>query len=214
MKNVKQKDNANHVNRNYKDTLFRALFAEKKHLLSLYNAVNGTNEEAAQLELKLSDSFLQQVEDPELELKVKVYNINPGKNPELLEHCQRLKEYMIFVGKVRAHAAQMDITAAVECAVDECISEGILADFLSEHRAEAIAMSIYEYDEEKHIKAERQEHYERGLEEGHREELKRSLAILTQTCQGLGLSREETTAKLQEKYDLSPEEAENTVARY
>ena len=51
------------------------------------------------MELKLSDSFLQQVEDPELELKVKVYNINPGKNPELLEHCQRLKEYMIFVEK-------------------------------------------------------------------------------------------------------------------
>ena len=183
---------------------------------------NGTDEEAAQLELKLSDSFLQQVEDPELELKVKVYNINPGKNPELLEHCQRLKEYMIFVGKVRAHAAQMDITAAVECAVDECISEGILADFLSEHRAEAIAMSIYEYDEEKHIKAERQEHYERGkqdgLEEGRRvghcEEMKKSLSILTQTCQELGLSREESKIKLQEKYDLSPEEAESIVARY
>mgnify|MGYP000394016154 CR=1 FL=1 len=42
-KNAKQEDNANHVNRNYKDTLFRALFAEKKHLLSLYNAVNGTD---------------------------------------------------------------------------------------------------------------------------------------------------------------------------
>ena len=308
-KNAKQEDNANHVNRNYKDTLFRALFAEKKHLLSLYNAVNGTDytneddlevntldnviymkmkndisflfgfslnlyehqssmnpnmplrdlfyvadllqkivkdknlysssrvgiptprfvmfyngtdEEAAQLELKLSDSFLQQVEDPELELKVKVYNINPGKNPELLEHCQRLKEYMIFVEKVRTYATQMDITAAVERAVDECIGEGILADFLSEHRAEAIAMSIYEYDEEKHIKAERQEHYERGkqdgLEEGcrvgHCEEMKKSLSILTQTCQELGLSREESKIKLQEKYDLSPEEAESIVARY
>ena len=183
---------------------------------------NGTDEEAAQLELKLSDSFLQQVEDPELELKVKVYNINPGKNPELLEHCQRLKEYMIFVEKVRIYAAQMDIAAAVERAVDECISEGILADFLSEHRAEAIAMSIYEYDEEKHIKAERQEHYERGkqdgLEEGRRvghcEEMKKSLSILTQTCQELGLSREESKIKLQEKYDLSPEEAESIVARY
>ena len=43
MKHAKQEDNASHVNRNYKDTLFRALFAEKKHLLSLYNAVNGTD---------------------------------------------------------------------------------------------------------------------------------------------------------------------------
>ena len=83
-------------------------------------------------------------------------------------------------------------------------------------------MSIYEYDEEKHIKAERQEHYERGkqdgLEEGrqvgHCEEMKKSLSILTQTCQELGLSREESKIKLQEKYDLSPEEAESIVARY
>ena len=94
--------------------------------------------------------------------------------------------------------------------VDECIGEGILADFLSEHRAEAIAMSIYEYDEEKHIKAERQEHYERGR----LEEMKRGLSILTQTCLELGLSQEETMAKLREKYDLSPEEAENAIVRY
>lgn len=36
--------------------------------------------------------------------------------------------------------------------VDECISEGILVEFLSKHKAEAIAVSIYEYDEEKHLK--------------------------------------------------------------
>ena len=33
----------NYVNRKYKDTLFRLLFSERKHLLSLYNAVNETN---------------------------------------------------------------------------------------------------------------------------------------------------------------------------
>ena len=34
------------------------------------------------------------------------------------------------------------------------------------HRAEAVAMSIYEYDEEKHMKAEREEHYALGLQDG------------------------------------------------
>ena len=29
--------------RNYKDTLFRMIFREKENLLSLYNAMNGTN---------------------------------------------------------------------------------------------------------------------------------------------------------------------------
>ena len=50
----------------------------------------------------------------------------------------------------------MEIAEAVNQAVDECIAEGVLGDFLSEHRAEAVAMSIYEYDEEKHMKAERE----------------------------------------------------------
>ena len=60
----------------------------------------------------------------------------------------------------------MEIVEAVNRAVDECIAEGVLADFLSEHRAEAVAMSIYEYDEEKHMKAEREEHYALGLQDG------------------------------------------------
>lgn len=32
-----------HVNRNYKDTVFRKLFSKKEELLILYNAINGTN---------------------------------------------------------------------------------------------------------------------------------------------------------------------------
>ena len=30
------------VNRTYKDTVFRKLFSDRKNLLSLYNAINGT----------------------------------------------------------------------------------------------------------------------------------------------------------------------------
>jgi len=36
----------------------------------------------------------------------------------------------------------MSLNQAVECAVDECIKEGILAEFLSKNRAEVISMSI------------------------------------------------------------------------
>ncbi len=51
----------------------------------------------------------------------------------------------------------MPFPEAVECAVDYCTEKGILADFLSKNRAEAIAVSIFEYDEEKHMKSEREE---------------------------------------------------------
>ena len=50
--------------------------------------------------------------------------------------------------------------------VDDCIKNGILSDFLSKNRAEAIAVSIFEYDEEKHMKSERKEWREIGRKEG------------------------------------------------
>lgn len=55
---------------------------------------------------------------------------------------------------------------AVERAIEECIQEGILKEFLEKNRAEAKNMSIFEYDQEKHIKQEREEAWEEGRKEG------------------------------------------------
>ena len=60
----------------------------------------------------------------------------------------------------------MPIELAVEHAITECIKEGILAEFLSRQRAEAKSVSIYEYDEEKHLRMEREENYEKGYKLG------------------------------------------------
>ena len=78
-------------------------------------------------------------------------------------------KFVMFYNGTDEEAAQMEIAEAVNRAVDECIAEGVLGDFLSEHRAEAVAMSIYEYDEEKHMKAEREEHYALGFQQGYYE---------------------------------------------
>ena len=59
-----------------------------------------------------------------------------------------MKEYAQYVARVRHYTANMSLNQAVECAVDECIKEGILAEFLSKNRAEVISMSIFEYDKE------------------------------------------------------------------
>ena len=62
---------------------------------------------------------------------------------------------------------------------DECIREGILAEFLSQNRAEAMKVSIYEYDEEKHMRQEREQHFAEGLEQGRLEGESR-IVLLTQ----------------------------------
>ncbi len=127
---------------------------------------NGTDFQPEQQILCLSDAFEKKQDKPSLELSVIVYNINLGYNRELLEACHLLKEYAQYVAQVRTYAAEMSLPEAVERAVDECIESGILSEFLAKNRAEAIAVSIFEYDEEKHMKRERKEWREIGYREG------------------------------------------------
>ena len=241
------------VNRNYKDTVFRMLFSDRKNLLSLYNAVNqkhytdpedleivtlenaiymgmkndlafiidtnlylyehqstynpnmplrdlfyisneyqklldkkslyssslqkipapnfielynGTDTLSDFSEHRLSSAFENLSGEPKLELIVTVLNINEGHNALLMEHCQTLKEYSQYVAKVRKYAAGMPLDQAVKYAVDECIKENILADFLRKNRAEVISMSIFEYDKEEEEKKLRKAEYEAGVEAG------------------------------------------------
>ena len=51
----------------------------------------------------------------------------------------------------------MSFPEAVEKAIDECIKNGILAEFLRKNRAEVLRVSIFEYDEEEHMRQEREE---------------------------------------------------------
>jgi hypothetical protein len=112
---------------------------------------NGTEKQPERMIYKLSDSFCRVETDPELELKVTVININPGCNRELLEKCESLRGYMVFVEKVRAgRTANLGLEEAVRQAVEGCISQGILAEFFREHKEEVVEMGIYEFDQELH----------------------------------------------------------------
>lgn len=101
---------------------------------------------------KLSDSFIESTNDPELELIVTVLNINIGKNKELLEQCKTLNDYCKYVDCIRKFSQEMSIEEAVNKAVDYCIKSNILADFLKKNKAEVISMSITECNYEEEIK--------------------------------------------------------------
>ena len=240
-------------NRNYKDTVFRMLFSDRKNLLSLYNAVSGAHyEDPEMLEIvtlenaiymgmkndlafiidtdlflyehqstynpnmplrdlfyisseyqKLVDkkslysSILQKIPapqfivfyngtekrkdswvnhlseafenlpgNPKLELEVLTININEGHNEELMEHCQTLKEYAKYVNCVRKYARELELNEAVKLAVDECIRNNILSEFLRANKSEVISMSIFEYDKEEEERKLRKAEYEAGVAAG------------------------------------------------
>ena len=115
---------------------------------------------------RLSDAFYHVTDNPSLELIVTTFNVNAGHNTKLMSHCQILKEYSIYVAKVRSFAEQMPLDDAVQKAVTECIQENILADFLRKNQAEVIAMSIFEYDKVEEEKKLRKAEFDAGVEQG------------------------------------------------
>ena len=170
---------------------------------------NGADELPERSILRLSDAFSHKGGEPKLELEVLVLNINPGFNLELMEHCRTLREYMAYVDTVRKYARETDFPEAVDRAIRECLAKGILADFLSRNWAEVKKVSIYEYDEEKHIRQEREDAMEEGLQQGMQRGLQRGetlkLVTLVLKKYAKGLSPKETADMLEEELPLIEE---------
>ena len=146
----------------------RNLYGEKKVMLPTPNFLiffNGCKNLPERMELNLSDLYEIPDLEPSLELKAVMLNINPGKNEALKEACKTLKDYAEYTWRVSHYAETMPLEDAVEQAIEECIQEGILAEFLSKNRSEAKSVSIYEYDEARHMRQTREEGREEGREE-------------------------------------------------
>ena len=119
-----------------------------------------------------------------------------------------LREYAQYVALVRRYKTELgSLDEAVNRAVDECIRNGVLADFLKRNRAEVVMMSIFEYNQEEEERklraAERQAGYasgvEQGIERGTAENLcklvnnfmYRRKVTLEEACDALGISADD-----------------------
>ena len=116
----------------------------------------------------MTDAF-ESVSDnrrPCLQCTAVMLNINYGHNLALMEKCQRLKEYSIFVDTVRIQCKKTsDPRHAVTKAVDICIEQGILRDVLVNHKAEVISMVLTSFNQ-KAYEEDLKNQYKEGIEEG------------------------------------------------
>ena len=117
---------------------------------------------------KLSHMFTLKNRSVKLDLEVTILNITGENNRELKAVCRTLREYAIYTDKIRQYTEEMSLEEAVDRAIRECIHEDVLREFLENHRMEARAMSIFEYDQEKHMRQEREAAWKAGMEEGRR----------------------------------------------
>ena len=164
----------------YVSDVFRELFSNSMlhrrsmikipvpHFVTFYNGLEKWVDKEG--ELKLSDMYEIPVDDPELELKVRVININ--EDVHILNKCKTLRDYMTFVNKVRFKMGTEgdDVRVAVTEAMDECIEEDILVDFFEQHREEVVEVSIYDYDEEE-VRRVLAEEYAQEVAQGMAQEL-------------------------------------------
>lgn len=177
-----------HVNKKYKDTVFRKLFGENreyrklihrserlysKHLLKIPRPhyivfYNGSEKDMAEERrtLRLSDAFETDTGAGEYEWTATMININSGKNQSIMDSCHVLYEYAVFVAKIKRYRDSMELKEAIDLAVRECIEENILRDFLEQHRREVCDMCLTEFDEKKYEDVLREEGREEGLAEG------------------------------------------------
>jgi hypothetical protein len=146
----------------YKDALVKI---PKPEFIVLYN---GKEDAPDYWEERLSTAFIGDDGGHEtaLDLQVKMYNINKGRNDKLLKRSESLVGYAEFVAQVREREGAMSLEQAVAEAIRHCARNGVLAGFLTEHGSEVMNMLLEEWnlDEAKGVWFD--EGREKGREEG------------------------------------------------
>lgn len=295
----------NKVRRTYKDSLFRMIFREKKELLNLYNAVNGSHYQnpeelevnvledviymgmkndvsfiidvymnlyeaqstwnpnmplrgmfyfsdlyqgyleekgldiygTVQLKLpmpkylvfyngtrrmeeisqvRLSESFLgQNGQEPALECVATYLNINYGYNQEIMSQCRKLYEYSYLIEEIRKQLkVGFKLEIAIDHAIRHCIENEILDDFLRKHRAEVTKVILTEYNEERHIRNEKEISFQEGKDFGLATGLQEGMKALVEVLSEMELNKEEILSRLMQKFAVNREQAEMVLEKY
>ena len=81
----------------------------------------------------------------------------------LLSKCQTLREYMYFVDMVRKNnEISGNLEDAIEKAINQCMEENVLRDFLAQHREEVMHVMTLDYTFERRLEMQRAEAIEDG----------------------------------------------------
>jgi hypothetical protein len=138
----------------------------KPEFIVLYNGEKDCPDRSA---LSLSDAFLGEGGGtaPVLDLKVKVYNVNYGRNPEILRKSKSLSDYAAFISRVRGNrAGGAALGAALREAIRYCVDHGIMREYLEANGSEVENMLFTEFNMDEAIQVWKEEGREEGIEEG------------------------------------------------
>jgi hypothetical protein len=155
----------------------KALRVPRPEFFVLYNGTAAYPDEA---ELKLSDAFeggFIGKEPVDLELIVRVININEGRNEELVRRSEVLRGYSTFIAKVREYEQETgEREEALKRAVRYCREHDILKVFLERNGSEVMNMLITEWNWDDAREVWHKEGLEEGLDKGREEIARKALS--------------------------------------
>jgi predicted transposase/invertase (TIGR01784 family) len=164
------------------------------YFIVLYNGERAMEKDY--VEYRLSDMFAgfdRTKKKPWLELIVHAYDINKGHSADMVNKSRILRGYSALIAKIREHKKTMSLDDAIKKAVNECLKEGILADFLNKHKAEVIDMLVTEWN----FDLEMEVREEKGVRKGRQEQLRENVSSMYQ--EGLGVDAIARLLRLPEK---------------
>lgn len=131
---------------------------------------NGTEEEPDETTLRLSDAFDREKRgSADIEVRVRLVNINRGHSPKMMAACKPLDEYAWIVEQVRLLERDVGLEAAIDRTIDDMPGDYLVKPFLEAHRAEVKTMLLTEYNEAKQMELFREEGRREGRREGRQE---------------------------------------------
>lgn len=130
---------------------------------------NGKKEQPENRMLRLSDAFIIEKSDIKLEVIVKVININYGKS-KILEKSKSLNEYSYFIYEIQKYLDEgLPLKEAIKNAIQDCIKQNVLKNFLERNGSEVINMLYTEFDIDVAKEVWQEEAKEQGRQEGRQE---------------------------------------------
>lgn len=148
----------------------RAMYKNKRIPIptpEFYVFYNGSEPQPEEQVLYLSDSYLEKTDSPMLELSTRIININlPVKHP-ILQESRTLYEYSFFMQEIRNRAhAGMNRDDAIRTAMEYCMEQHIMVDFISHYGSEVRNFLFTEFNMKDALEVCAEENYETGFENG------------------------------------------------
>ena len=187
----------------YKTLLNQDALYGKKILIprpKFYVLYNGTDDLPDVSEQRLSGLFQEAAgrQEIDLELTVRIYNINEGHNETLMAKCGNLRGYAQFVAQVQENLGPAEalrglgagerraaLAEAIRRAIRYSISHDILKEFLEKNAGEVENMLTAEFDLNIAERVWKEQAWEEGLKRG------RGIGLEEGLVRGRGIGREE-----------------------